>query len=210
MMVENKDWAALESAIGRVAINSAKCDDRLRSILNDLAGNHDGVWLLYEGQTTEWLISTTEMMVEQLNPYFRRWPERLNNDLLAALRDLKPLRDRRNTVIHGTWELRSKIEHIYDDDEWGIRPRPWGIRDQADEWCCFRSRFRRYDPPHAYTASDVHFLADRISDVSADAMAAYAVIRKHKYPDIFDNSDWKQWLKNPSGDGGAKDPTVSH
>ncbi|MDL9938365.1 hypothetical protein QSJ18_16560 [Gordonia sp. ABSL1-1] len=189
--MKHGDRTSLAPAIGRVAIESAECDDRLRTILNDLSSLSDGVWLLYEGQPTEWLISTIEMMVREINPYFNAWPDELNARLIASLRELKALRDRRNTVIHGTWEpVTEDLRRLHEGN---IKPRPWGVWDQSEEWYCFRSRFRKYDGPHTFSISDIDILAKRISESAGGAISAYAAIRRHRYPDIFDATLWGRW-----------------
>lgn len=153
----------LSAAIGRVAQESALFDEFLRELLDRLVGPSDHIWLLFEGQPSEWLLETTFVMLEQVDPYFRKWSAKQRRgveDLLNGARRLRPLR---NAVIHGVWSYVSIME---PED---IRSRPWGEADSDEPvYFCTKSRFRKVFAEARFAASDVERLANEFAATYSD------------------------------------------
>lgn len=155
----------LSAAIGRVAQESALLDEFLRELLDRLVGPSDHIWLLFEGQSSEWLLETTLVMLEQVGPYFRngKWSakqRRRVEELLYGARKLRPLR---NAVIHGVW---SDVSIMEPED---IRSRPWGEADSDEPvYFCTKSRSRKVLAQARFAASDVERLANEFAATYSD------------------------------------------
>lgn len=148
----------LRAAVGRVAQESALLDEFLRELLDELVGPSDHIWLLFEGQSSEWLIETTLAMLEQVDPYFRKWSATQRRGVEELLNDARKLRPLRNAVIHGVWSYVSIME---PED---IRSRPWGEADSGEPvYICTKSRFRKVFAQARFAASDVERLANEFA-----------------------------------------------
>lgn len=148
---------ALYAAIGRVAYESALTDELLREVLCDLDPFADGLWWLFEGQSSEWLCNSAATMLEHVDPNHSVWPKSVHDDFLAQLAELRGLRPLRNAVVHGIWTNSCDEETL---------PRPWGgtWTDEDPPYFCSRSRPRTVFESRAFTATDVDVLAKKIND----------------------------------------------
>lgn len=185
---EDASFDELATAIGMVAMKSAQCDDYLRDIIVDITNTDFDLWFLFEGQSTEWLMSTLKTSLEFIDPFYNDWPKELHDELIQSVNALKRPRDLRNWVIHGTWMRPFRVEETH--------PRPWGEIDSDEPWFCLRSRSRQPfgTVPMKFTASDVRVLSEKIDEVSVDMMKAYAKMVKHRYAGEFEKSRWSYWL----------------
>jgi hypothetical protein len=177
----------LARAVGRVALASAANDETLRRILWEESGADDLAWILFEGQSTSWLLDGIRAVMSLQNAPPDTEFGRLHARVIESLRKVSGLYAHRNAVIHGDWRL---TESPWDGIQ--VVPRPWGEEGHETIWYCHRSRIRDYKPPSAWTVGDIHSLADRIESASSDAMKSYAALHTCRYgPDS--NSYWMQF-----------------
>lgn len=115
---------ALACGIGYAAMASARLDSKLRWLLASLLGDGNFIpsYLLLEGRSTEWLRDSIKLVLHEIDPYFRTWPEKAHVRLCDLLEQARRLQDLRNTVIHGEWNNHAAQE------ESDIRARPRGPR----------------------------------------------------------------------------------
>jgi hypothetical protein len=145
----------LTQAIGSVAIESACLDQVFREVLSDLTNAEFEVGLLFEGQSTEWLTSTCNIILNEVGQEYNRiWSVERVAEFNEAIRQVGNLRDLRNWVVHGTWST-----HPVDEPP---LPRPWGERDDTEKYYCRRSRPRRIWSERTFTVSDIQHLANAI------------------------------------------------
>ncbi|WP_431033666.1 hypothetical protein ACQYWQ_09190 [Streptomyces sp. P6-2-1] len=152
----------LYRAIGRVAAESAQTDEAFREMIGGLLpDSSDDVWMLFEGQGSDWLRNTFKMMLSHVDHQHRWWSAADHQQFATLLREARELGDLRNVVIHGTWHDEMVIGWSGEDDYVG---RPWGD-DDTDEplFFCMRSRQRRALQEREFTVSDVNGLATRIA-----------------------------------------------
>jgi hypothetical protein len=177
----------LARAIGRVAMNSAQTDERLRRVIHELIGLDDAAWILFEGQPTEKLIRDADKLLELQTSQYEA-------DLVAQLRlvlgDIRRLVSHRNIVVHGLWSSSAFWEEGGLDDD--TITCPWGqIDDGSPQMFCFRSRYGRYDGQIKVRVSEVNALADMIDTSSRSLMVSYAKMRKRLYSWP---TEWNKWL----------------
>ncbi|MGW0184460.1 hypothetical protein ACWDV7_01690 [Streptomyces sp. NPDC003362] len=152
----------LTLAIGKVVRESALTDELLREMIGDLLGEaSDFVWILFEGQTSEWLASTPKELLKLVDPTNRTWAKEEHEKLISIIGELGLLRRLRNSAVHGVW-LRDAIAH----DEWA--GRPWGnVSDGTPVYFCFRSKQRDEPEVRELSVRDVEMIAEKYADVRA-------------------------------------------
>lgn len=128
----------LVTAIGRVAINSARCEDLLRLHVSILYGRDDYNWMLFEGQNMDWLLGTLQARLAAVGGIS---DERRTH--LGGLRiRIKRYQDVRNWIIHGTFEPMSPFLEAQMED-CGSYDLPWKHIEGGETWACTRSRHMR-------------------------------------------------------------------
>lgn len=113
-------WAytdELHLAIGRVAAESAMLDAALIEIVN-LLSLTETWWRITDGQNTDWLLNTCQILLEEINAYYKRYSKENHDEFMALLKEGHSLRVARNLVIHGLWTT----EHFLDEN---MKPLPW-------------------------------------------------------------------------------------
>jgi hypothetical protein len=147
----------LYSAIGRVVLASGELENRVRNLLSDFL-IADEAWILFEGQDLGWLTdSCMAIMSEEVSNYYSSAGA---DQLRGLLREVHPLREMRNTVVHGLW----REDCILDGD--GCKPRPFGGLDEEDRtFHVIRSRRRKVNSDQRWSIDDVEKLADLIGDL---------------------------------------------
>jgi len=113
-------WAYTDDlllAIGRVATESAMLDAALMEIVN-LLSLTETWWRITEGQNTDWLLNTCKILLEEINPYYKRYSKNDHDLFMSLLREGHTLRVTRNLVVHGLWTT----EHFLDEN---LHPLPW-------------------------------------------------------------------------------------
>lgn len=167
------DERRLLSAIGLVAVESAKYENELRSAYYVLLGTSQ-VWTMIEGQTPDWLSETLKALVRD-RAGFLEDDEALpaaHAQATAAIVAGSALMRLRNAVIHGIWS-----KEFLGEEHDGRPPRalPWG-KDAADgrRWSCRRSRRRQDHEELVFTAGDLERLADELKSARAELRRAVA------------------------------------
>ena len=155
---------ALLTAIGRVAHETALFDAMLTEFVGYLADS-DSVGALSSGQTTDWLVQTCRLLLEEADPYQRHFPASFHSRVNTSMARATELRPIRNRVIHGTWSNLRFHE----------RPlgRPFGGSFDGEVYWVARDRQRRAFEEQAMTVSDVDELADAVRALTADVIRAW-------------------------------------
>jgi hypothetical protein len=143
-------------AVGRVAIESALLDEFLNELLDKMVGS-DKTWILFEGQSTSWLIEACLLVLNESDPYSNKYASDQHAKFKQYAERANMLRAHRNTVVHGIWRSGSVTE-----DQ--LRPRPWGksVPDGEPVYCIVRSRLKKPFVEQLWTIGDVERLADEI------------------------------------------------
>jgi hypothetical protein len=153
----------LFAAIGRVASASAELETTFRHILSDLANLDDIAWILFEGQSTDSLISSCRTVL-----WFAGddtgWDSDHRIRLTKLLDECTQLRRGRNVVIHGIWSDRCGYEDYYEEDrECELRP-PGSSKD--DRIYFFRRSAPRMPIGDTHLAvNDIEALADKFKEM---------------------------------------------
>jgi hypothetical protein len=160
-----RESADLLRAIGRVAMASAHTDRALTELLNRLAGPNDTSWILFEGQSSDWLINSIVEVVKFDSSIATQAARSAIQDIV---RDLRLLYQLRNTIIHGVWDTYPQFSELEDvDPDWRPRPRPWGgWDDDGRVYYCHRTRLRKVPPDQTLTVSDINRTADEFEAVA--------------------------------------------
>lgn len=160
---------SLHAAIGKVATASAHMEDILRSIVAFLTGSVPEGWLVFEGQSTDWLLQNGQAVLGQPSSRFK--PESVDH-MRSLFREAVRLKNDRNLVVHGTWMANG-------DDGSGYTPRSAGTLDASEIFTVARSRFRKRVDWQSWSLADVEELAAEIRAL---------VLQLYKSP-LFDDDD---------------------
>jgi len=152
----------LYRAIGRVASESANTEQILRAALRSYSIIDEATNVIFEGQSFDWLANSIkaifkvafDALAEGTNEYVSAKQDfDVINDTLASLR---PVRDRRNFIIHGTWSI------CRGGDECLATPSQ-SDGDGVPTFHFSRSRSHHfYQSEEHLTVSDIDGLADSI------------------------------------------------
>ncbi len=149
----------LLNAIGSVAVESAILDDFLREMIGDLVVGHE-LWILLEGQSTEWLCQTSRLLLHETDPHGDYYTTDQHERFNTLINRIAELRNLRNTVVHGTWRWGPSLGTEPDE----IEDRPWGGPIDDTTYLCNRSRPRKIFHEQYFSVADVHRIADEIRD----------------------------------------------
>lgn len=174
-MVED---AALDEAIGRVVRASAEFDSVLRLFVGRVALLGDAGWLLLEGTSSEWLAQTVPAVLEEADPYGRRFDPEDASAIRSCVVTSKTLRRVRNAVVHGTWSH----EPLLDPESRRSGTRLPRRSDDERLYFCIVSRTRRLFDEWEFTASDVSLLAEEYVELIERFHAAAARMRAPRKP----------------------------
>ena len=154
----------LLTAIGRVAHETALLDAMLTEFAGYLADS-DSVGTLSSGQTTDWLLQTCRLLLEEADPFQRHFPQKFHEQVSALLTNAAELRVLRNRVVHGTWSNLQFHE----------RPlaRPFGGGKGGGVYWVARDRQRRAFEEQAMTIADVEQLAATIRALTSELIQAW-------------------------------------
>jgi hypothetical protein len=157
---------ALEQAIGRVVLCSARQDSLLSELLCEFTD--DLLFTLFEGNDTTWLINGLRAVIRELAPTSDRWPRAQQEELLATLSKMDKLKIYRNEVVHGVW-----ADWAVSDPE-DLLSRVWPD-DPTDEPIFYSCKPRRhnYFIERPYTLGDLARLAREIEEACRDLAASY-------------------------------------
>lgn len=167
----------LYCAIGRVASESANTEQILRTALRGYAALDEAIGIIFEGQSFEWPADSIraifkvafDVLLEDSAEYTLA---KRNFDIINdALVKMRPLRDRRNFIIHGTW-------FVCQDEDMCLAAPSQSESDEMPAFHFSRSRSRRfYESEEHLTASDINRLADSIKAQNDMLSAALAKVK---------------------------------
>ncbi|MFH9215923.1 hypothetical protein [Streptomyces globisporus] len=143
----------LYPALGMLVVASADMESRLRYVVSELAGADPG-WIIFEGQSVEWLVQNGKAVLRELEAA-RRWPQENSDRIRDAFRSALEANRLRNVMVHGEWRT--------DCLDWEkCMPRPSsGAVDLRIFHVC-RSRYRKGFEERQFAVSDVEALADKM------------------------------------------------
>ncbi|MFB2583336.1 hypothetical protein [Herbiconiux liukaitaii] len=159
----------LQSAIGAVAMASARLEETLSRILAYLAGS-DEAWILFTGRAARSAIDQSQAIIAERTG----WVEK-RADLEAVtdlLKQSAQLLEYRNGVVHALWSLEASSDEA---------PKlPWH-RSGTEERILYpaRSRMNKGPTDQAVTISDVQELAGHIDKMSVELIAAVRAAKYH-------------------------------
>jgi hypothetical protein len=143
----------LYPALGRLVVASAGMESRLRFVVSELAGSDAG-WIIFEGQSVEWLVQNGIAVLGQLE-HSKRWPQENSDRIRDALRTALDASRLRNLMVHGEWRT-----DCLDWEECAPRPSS-GPPDHRIFHVC-RSRYRKGLEERQVAVCDVEALADKM------------------------------------------------
>lgn len=170
--------AQLFRAVGRVSVESALLDELMREVITELIEGSDYMWILFEGQSTEWLIATVLEILTEMDSHRRIWPDDLHSRFKCIMSGIKKIRPLRNSVIHGNWTYDTPAELTE------IASKPWRtIVHNEDVYYCNRSRMRDIEEVREFSISDVDHLADLFMDARMALTATARLMLRVKHDD---------------------------
>ncbi|MEU0540981.1 hypothetical protein ABZ319_14030 [Nocardia sp. NPDC005978] len=156
---------ALVLAVGSVAIASADLEGAVRRVVADLcnADPVNGTWLVFEGQSMDWLIQNGKVLVSDEFDSARRHG---HGDLPNLFRQAERLKAERNLVIHGQWYPECSYPHP-EDAALMCTPHSADTYAQAGPVCHVEgSRYRKWSLEQAWAVSEIEELADRLDQLA--------------------------------------------
>ncbi|AZM90270.1 hypothetical protein [Streptomyces sp. W1SF4] len=152
-----------------MAVESAELESRLRHTLSWLAGDDDAGWIVFEGQSVDWLISNGRAVLGQ-HAAMKRWPAEQNERLLHLLPEIQEVNRTRNFIVHGLWAAECFL-----DEDCEQRPQHSPLDDRL--FHVVRSRYRKGYQEREVAVSDIDELADRMVSLAASLDEAVKAAR---------------------------------
>lgn len=192
-MTESSLPDALFAAIGRVAAAGAVLEDVLRYVLAEHSSgrlSHGSV--VFEGQSLDWLASNAVAVmtsrIESPGLEFDE-PETVIHveRLRELLKDVHPIKNARNTVVHGVW--RSECDYEGDDDAHRLcKPRS-SVKSRTDRaFHVTRSRYRAFTgSEESWTVADIVEVASATEELVGRIMEAHEAyyVARHGAPNTY-------------------------
>ncbi|MFD9926052.1 hypothetical protein ACFWZK_07775 [[Kitasatospora] papulosa] len=144
----------LYPALGMLVVASADMESRLRYVVSELAGGDDAGWIIFEGQSVEWLVQNGKAALGQLEA-MKRWPQANSDRIREALQSTLEANRLRNVMIHGQWRT-----DCIDWEECTVRPFNGPVDHRIFHVC--RSRYRKGFEERQLAISDVEALANKM------------------------------------------------
>jgi hypothetical protein len=151
------EFVDLFPALGKLVVASAAMESRLRFAVSDLAGADDRGWIVFEGQSVEWLVTNGLAVLGQLEGT-SRWPEENSARIRAALQEAQNVNRHRNLMVHGTWDTDCLLRE-------GCIERPANSPADSRIFHVCRSRYRKGYEERQFAVCDVEALADKMWDL---------------------------------------------
>lgn len=156
--MRGSDSESLYGALGKLVISSGQMESSLRDLVSWLAGNDEAGWIIFEGQSVEWLAANGQAVLERhpeltALPHQMEWIKQLISDAQSANRS-------RNLMVHGEWHK--------------VCPGPKGCASPSSSgmnspvFHVMRSRWRRDSGHHHVAVSEIEALANRMTVLAVD------------------------------------------
>ncbi|MEU1861788.1 hypothetical protein [Streptomyces gardneri] len=155
----------LYPALGMLVVASADMESRLRYVVSELAGHDDAGWIVFEGQSVDWLVSNGLAVLGQLGA-MQRWPADNSERIKAVLLDAQDANRQRNLMVHGEW----RSDCIMREEGCVGRPSASPADHRLFHVC--RSRYRKGFEERQIAISDVEALAQRIWTIELELRRA--------------------------------------
>ncbi|QEU95155.1 hypothetical protein [Streptomyces kanamyceticus] len=162
---EASDLDALYSALGRVVVASARMESRLRYNVGWMAGDHDAGWIVFEGQSVEWLVSNGKAILGQITE-MKWWPSDHSDRIARAFNDIQDAARMRNLLVHGQWAKSCSGDEI-------CTARPQTAKADQRIFHVYRSRHRKGFEEREIAICDLDDLAQRMLDLAVEIDDAY-------------------------------------
>jgi len=172
----------LLTAIGRVAASTSMLESALRHVVADLAGGDDAGWIIFEGQSVDWLIQNGIAVLgqhqedEDGNSWRLGRFGRVLRDLFRAAEGLK---NDRNLIIHGEWRTTCLGASINEPEF--CRPRSSSSAGGDQVFHVLRSRYRKGFEEQAWTIANIEAVASAAEALARNVRSTYreAVDARH-------------------------------
>lgn len=138
-------------------------------MLADFVG-HLWAGVLWERQSTEWLLRSASRLLSETDPYNREYAAGQHKGFYALVAQGRRLSGLRNFVVHG-WFRRNGV---LEDD---LISRPWGNWDSETPLFCMPSRTGSLLQEQMFAVTDVERLADELSDLAVRWAALWQEMR---------------------------------
>lgn len=156
-------------AIGRVATSSVRLENALRYVVGKLSGDHDAGWIIFEGQSMDWLLLNGNAVLGEYVGDEDGRNRRLGSygrSLRKLFKEAESLKNDRNVVIHGEWKQECLLRS-------GCKPHS-PDSDHAEElFHVIRSRYRRGYEEEAWSIADIEKLASKIGSLARELRGTY-------------------------------------
>ncbi|MEU1204673.1 hypothetical protein [Nocardia sp. NPDC005825] len=131
-------------------------DEVLRRMIAQLTGSNLEAWIIFEGQSTDWLVQNSLVVLDQATLRWRYESNR-GDEYRKCLKETDKLRNDRNLVIHGDWATTNRLSSP-------AKPRSTDAAHAAETFFVMRSRYRRWGHEECWSAADVDAVASAIQD----------------------------------------------
>ncbi|CAM4041733.1 hypothetical protein NONI108955_05770 [Nocardia ninae] len=172
-MADTRDGGAasfdeLYPALGKMLVASSRMEWRLRYLVCWLAGEDQGGWIVFEGQSVDWLVASGRAILGELR-YSRRWPDENSDRIENALAEVQAIAAQRNFLVHGDWDTKCYSENC--------KPRLRNLPSDDRVFHVARSRYRKGFEEREVAVTDVEKLAKRMVDLAAEMDRAKVAAR---------------------------------
>lgn len=154
---KSNEFEALYPVLGKLVTESASMEISLRYVVSWLSGNDDAGWIIFEGQSIDWLVSNGLAMVSELKPP-PSLPSANMKRIQKVFNDAQQAYRLRNTMVHGEWLLDCLMK-----EDCVKRPSTSPPDNRIFHVC--RSRYRKGIEEHQVAIIDVELLSQRMSDI---------------------------------------------
>ncbi|MFI8306851.1 hypothetical protein ACIF80_26120 [Streptomyces sp. NPDC085927] len=148
---------ALHMSLGRLVTASAQMELHLRGVVGELAEVEDAGWIVFEGQSVDWLVNMGKALLKE-HREMERWPAEFSDAIGESLAAVGAINLLRNRMVHGAWSRTC----LGASD---CVPRPQGAAFDDRVFHVYRSRNRKGVEEHQVAVCDIQDLVQRIYDV---------------------------------------------
>lgn len=150
---EASHFDQLYPALGRLLVACSRMEFQIRCLVSWLAGDDDAGWIVFEGQSVEWLLSTGKALLEHLRRGTLR--EEHTEAIAKVFAAAQALNGHRNFFAHGDWG-----KTCYSENE--CQTRAGNLPPDERLFHVTRSRYRKGFQEREVAVSDVEALAEEV------------------------------------------------